>query len=68
MEFMDKFGVPWAPVFGNHEGTSAMGVDWQCEQLVNAKNCLFVQRELTGNGNYSVGIMQGETITRVKNG
>ena len=65
VEFMDKFGVPWAPVFGNHEGTSAMGIDWQCEQFVNAKNCLFVQRELTGNGNYSVGIMQGETITRV---
>lgn len=65
VNFMDSFDIPWAPVFGNHENESAKGVDWQCEQLVNAENCLFKQRTLTGNGNYSVGIMQGEILTRV---
>lgn len=63
--FMDTFQIPWAPIFGNHEGESKMGVDWQCEQLKNAKYCLFEQKELTGNGNYSVGIMQGGKIKRV---
>ena len=65
VKFMDSFQIPWAPVFGNHENESAMGVDWQCEQLENAKYCLFEQKELTGNGNYSVGIMQDGKIKRV---
>lgn len=65
IEFMDGFEIPWAPVFGNHENESKMGVDWQCEQLENAKYCLFEQKELTGNGNYSVGLMQGDVLKRV---
>lgn len=63
--FMESFGIPWAPVFGNHDNESAMGVDWQCEQFVNAEHCLFVQRSLSGNGNYTVGIEQGGKLTRV---
>ena len=65
VNFMDSFDIPWAPVFGNHENESAKGVDWQCDQFEAAENCLFKQRTLTGNGNYSVGIMQGESLTRV---
>ncbi len=65
IEFMDSFGIPWAPVLGNHETESRMGVDWQCEQLHKSKNCLFKQRELTGNGNYTVGIKQDGRLTRV---
>ena len=42
-----------------------MGADWQCEQLENAQYCLFEQKELTGNGNYSVGIAQGGKLKRV---
>ena len=41
-----------------------MGVDWQCQQFEKAEYCLFEQRELTGNGNYSVAIAQGGVITR----
>lgn len=62
---MESFGIPWAPVFGNHENESKMGVDWQCEQLTKAEHCLFKQRELTGNGNYTVGIRQGGKVKRV---
>ena len=58
VEFMESFNIPWAPIFGNHDNESKMGVDWQCEQFENAENCLFIQRELTGNGNYTVGIEQ----------
>ena len=65
VEFMESFGIPWAPVLGNHETESRMGVDWQCEQLHNAKNCLFKQRTLTGNGNYTVGIKQNGKLIRV---
>ena len=65
IEVMESFGVPWAPVFGNHENESKMGVDWQSEQLEAAENCLFLQRTLTGNGNYTVGIEQGGKLVRV---
>lgn len=62
--FMESLGVPWAPVFGNHENESHKGVDWQSKQLEEAENCLFKQRKLTGNGNYSVGIVQGGKLIR----
>ena len=65
IEFMEGFDIPWAPVFGNHDNESKMGADWQCEQFENAENCLFLKRELTGNGNYSVGIVQGDKLQRV---
>ena len=65
IEFMDSFQIPWAPVLGNHETESEMGVDWQAEKLSGAKYCLFKQRTLTGNGNYTVGIMQGGELLRV---
>lgn len=65
IEFMDSLGTPWAPVLGNHETESRMGADWQCSQLENAKHCLFKQRTLTGNGNYTVGIKQNGKLIRV---
>lgn len=65
IEFMDSFDIPWAPIFGNHDNESNMGVDWQCEQLMKAENCLFKQRTLTGNCNYSVAIAQGNELKRV---
>jgi 3',5'-cyclic AMP phosphodiesterase CpdA len=63
--FMETLKTPWAPVFGNHDNESLMGVDWQCQQLEAAEYCLFQQGDLTGNGNYSVGIAQGEELLRV---
>ena len=65
IEFMESFEIPWAPVMGNHEGESTKGADWQCEQLENAKHCLFKQRDLMGNGNYTVGIKQDKQLKRV---
>ena len=64
IEFMESFSIPWAPVFGNHDNESAKGVEWQCEQLENAEHCLFKKGDVTGNGNYTVGIMQGGILKR----
>ena len=63
--FMESFNIPWAPIWGNHEAETNLGVDWQCEQFEKAENCLFKQRTLTGNGNYSIGIKQGDNLLRV---
>ena len=65
IRFMESFQIPWAPIFGNHENESVKGADWQCEQLENAKYCLFEQKTWTGNGHYSVAIAQGGKLQRV---
>lgn len=62
--YFERFGIPWAPVFGNHENESAKGVDWQCAQFEAAEHCLFKQRDITGNGNYSIGIVQGGKMVK----
>ena len=63
---MESLNIPWAPVFGNHDNESMMGVTWQCEQLEQAENCLFKRNNLTGNGNYSIGIVQdGQLIETI---
>lgn len=65
VDFMESMARPWAPVFGNHDNESFMGADWQCRLLEAAEHCLFRQRALTGNGNYTVGIVQGGKLLRV---
>ena len=57
IEFMDSFDIPWAPIFGNHDNESVKGVAWQCAQLEGARNCLFRTGNLSGNGNYSIGLV-----------
>ena len=63
--FMDSFEIPWAPVFGNHDNESAMGVDWQCERLEASKYCIFARGNVSGNCNYTVGISVGGELVRV---
>ena len=65
IEYMDSWQIPWAPVFGNHDNESNMGADWQCEQLMNSEYCVFDQKTLSGNSNYSVALIQGGEMKRV---
>lgn len=65
VKFFDGFGIPWAPVYGNHDNESHIGVLWQNELLENSEHCLFKAGEVTGNGNYTVGIRQNGKLTRV---
>lgn len=63
--FMDKYKIPWAPIFGNHDNECKLGVTWQCEQFLNAKYCLFKRNTCTGNGNYNIGIFNNGKLIRV---
>ena len=66
VEYMDSLKIPWAPVYGNHENESRMGVEWQNEQLTKSPYCLFNARhDIEGNGNYSIGISHNGTLERV---
>lgn len=64
---MDSFKIPWIPIFGNHDNESAKGIDWQCEQFTNSEYCVFERGDVTGNGNFTVGIATGDKLVRVLN-
>ncbi len=63
--FMESLQIPWAPVFGNHDNESKQGVAWQCDCLESLEYCLFSRGKVTGNGNYTVGIVQKGSLLRV---
>jgi len=62
---MDSLEIPWAPVWGNHDNESGMGVGWQCAQFAASRYCLFDRGNVSGNSNYTVGIACGDTLVRV---
>ena len=64
-EFMDSYKIPWAPIFGNHDNESKLGVTWQCEQFLKSKYCLFKRNNVTGNGNYNIGIFNKGKLIRL---
>ncbi len=64
-DFMDSLEIPWAPVFGNHDNESKKGIDWQCSMFEKEKYCLFCRGNVTGNGNYTVGLSVGDELIRV---
>ena len=64
-KFMDKYKIPWAPIFGNHDNECKLGVSWQCDQFISSKYCLFKRSNLTGNGNYNIGIFNNGKLIRV---
>ena len=60
---MDSFGIPWAPVYGNHDYENDMGQEWLNEQYRQAKYALYTKGDIIGDSNYTIGIRQnGEYI------
>ena len=64
VDFMESLCIPWAPVFGNHDNESKIGVAAQCAMFENAEYCLFKRGNVSGNGNYTVGISVGGELIR----
>jgi 3',5'-cyclic AMP phosphodiesterase CpdA len=62
---MEGLGIPWAPVFGNHDNETKMGVDWQCVQYEKAPHCLFDRGTVSGNSNYGIELWQQGELQRV---
>ena len=65
IEKMDSYGILWAPIFGNHDNESRIGVLKQCEMFQKSKYCLFNRRHAVGgNGNYTIGLAKGGELKR----
>ena len=53
INYIDSFGIPWAPVMGNHDGQGCVSEFWAAELFTQAENCLFqFGPENMGYGNY----------------
>lgn len=64
IEMLDSFGIPWAPVMGNHDGEGTLGEAWCASSFVRAENCLFrYGPKDMGYGNYIINITEnGEVV------
>ena len=60
---IDSYGIPWAPVMGNHDGEGCPSEFWCAKVLDNCKNCLFkFGPEGMGYGNYIINIKENDKI------
>lgn len=57
-DYLDSFGVPWAPIWGNHDNQGgAEAVDRIAEKYTAYQNCLYEKgAPVYGNGNYVIAI------------
>lgn len=56
---LDAFGIPWAPIMGNHDGSCCVSEFWCAHKLWSAKNCLFrFGPKGMGYGNYVISITE----------
>lgn len=63
IELLDSFGIPWAPVMGNHDGQGLPSEFWAAHHLAEAENCLFeFGPEDMGYGNYIINITENGKI------
>lgn len=61
IKYMDSYQVPWAPVYGNHDGEiPTTSLNWQGDQYMASDYCLFQKgpANLNGCGNYVINITE----------
>lgn len=62
---LEELEIPWAPVFGNHDNETAIGVAETCRRYEAAPHCLFLRGGVTGNSNYTVGLTEEGRLCRI---
>lgn len=63
VSWIDSFGIPWAPVMGNHDGEGCISEFWAAYQLYEAENCLFeFGPKDMGYGNYIINVTENDKI------
>ncbi|MBQ3149896.1 MAG: metallophosphoesterase [Clostridia bacterium] len=63
IKLIDSFGIPWAPVMGNHDGQRCISEFWAAYLLSQAENCLFrFGPKDMGYGNYIINVTENDHI------
>lgn len=64
VKMMDEFGVPWAPIFGNHEYDFNSDLYYLSKQLLKSENIIFDvgPTNIDGFSNYLINIMDGDSV------
>ena len=56
-ELFDSFGIPWAPIFGNHEIDENCDLNYLADEMMKSEYCLFRKGDpAMGVGNYVINI------------
>lgn len=63
VNFIDSFGIPWAPVMGNHDGQGCISEFWCAYLFEEAENCVWrFGPEGMGYGNYIINIEENGKV------
>ncbi len=58
-DLFESFGIPWAPVFGNHDAEGNCDLNYLADIMMKAPNCLLKKGDSEmGVGNYIIGICE----------
>lgn len=58
-DLMESFGIPWAPVFGNHDDEANCNLDFLAETMMKSPHCLMKKGDSRmGVGNYIINIAE----------
>ena len=63
IDMLDSYGLPWAPVMGNHDGQGCPSEFWCAYELTHAENCVFRFGPAgMGYGNYIINVTENGEI------
>lgn len=64
VKLMDELGLPWAPIFGNHERDFNADLRYLAKEMQKSKLCMFKSgpTNIDGVGNYVINIEEDNTI------
>ncbi len=58
-DLMESFGIPWAPVFGNHDAETNCDANYLADIMLTSPNCLLKKGDPEmGVGNYVIAIAE----------
>ena len=66
-DLMESFGIPWAPVFGNHDDEANCDLNYLADVMMSSPHCLMQKNDPEmGVGNYIINISEnGKTVESI---
>ncbi len=62
-DLFESFGIPWAPVFGNHDDEGNCDLNYLADIMLKAPNCILRKGDSEmGVGNYIIGVMENDRL------